>query len=276
MVHGRAGVWSRHGRKIEPLPGSLGFSDDRENLIWIPLSPREDWEFTNFLPEDFVDGLPPGLLEEGLLSDEYLTTTAAELQESHVELPEGDHSILQHGRNLFETTNSSVSRGMDAGVAPGRIPHLSPLSTPWAFSADLQTSLLPSLPIISVSDADAQLLCYYIYDLSPKCSLNAHLNPYLNVLLPVAYEFEPLRHTLLAASACQLYHFSGNRQHELHSLRHRSKAIRGLNEHLSKERMDWKSLATMVMFCFRDVCSSFSYVSYADTGRSLMVVSHLG
>lgn len=274
IVHGRAGVWSRHGRKIEPLPGSLGFSDDKENLFWIPLPARGNWQFNNFFPEDFVNGLPLELQEEGF-PDESVTTAAARLPGNHIGLAKIGGSIRKFGRNLSETTNSNILGVVSEGIAPGCTTHHPLPLTTWAFDT-VQTSLPPSLPIISVSDVDSQLLGYYIYDLSPKCSLNAHLNPYLNVLLPVAYEFEPLRNTLLAAAACQLYHLSGNRQYELHSLRHRSKAILGLNGHLNKERMDWKSLATMVMFCFRDVCVLFPYASCTNTSRSPTVANHLG
>ncbi|KAF1973162.1 hypothetical protein BU23DRAFT_640797 [Bimuria novae-zelandiae CBS 107.79] len=184
VVHGRAGVWTRDGRKMEPIPGSLKFSEVKEELVWILLDARESWEFTNFSPDDFL-------------------------------------SATRHILSCGE-------------VQP-------------------QFFLRSCLPLLSLSEVDSRPLNYYIYELSPKCSISVHLNPYLKVLLPVAYEFEPLRHTLLAASACQLYHCSGDRQYELHSLRHRSKAIRGLNMHLGKANVDWKSLATMVMFCFRDI-----------------------
>lgn len=242
IVHGRAGVWSRDGRKIEPIPGSLGFPNDRDGLFWIPLVAKEVWEFVNFQSEDFVHGIPPQLQEEPL--PEEAGPIGVDVVDRLGELNQ---------RSSPTTNDSAIIEASNDEMVPILVTHHPTRQISGTFHVTPTMPLRSSLPLFSFSEMDSQLLTYYIHDLSPKCSLNAHLNPYLNILLPVAYEFEPLRHTLLAASACQLYHFSGDRQYELHSLYHRSKAIRGLNIHLNRERMDWKSLATMVMFCFRDV-----------------------
>lgn len=256
IVHGRAGVWSRDGKKPDPIPGTLRFCDEtgKEELVWTPVRAKKDWEFTNFSPDDFVNGLP------SILQSECLPTTV----DAEAERPHGSTAGLKERDTLNEIHEGVSDSASDKST--GQIPVIEErrlvlnLSNPsptitWTCDTEPQTSPSSCLPLRSFTGCEAQLLNYYIHELSPKCSLSVHLNPYLKVLLPVAFEFEPLRHTLLATSACQLYHLTGDRQYELSSLSHRSKAIRGLNTHLGKERADWKSLATIVMFCFRDVIS---------------------
>ncbi|KAJ4292360.1 hypothetical protein N0V90_009021 [Kalmusia sp. IMI 367209] len=237
---------------MDPIPGSLKFVEGKEELVKSMHIAREEWEFVNFAPEDFINGLPLELQDESLPNEgadieiEAMHEAATDRTEPRII---GGIAGIIHEKLPDDVIISQDLETADDEIASSIAIHDS--LRPESWNLDL---LDPScIPLLSFSDADAQLLSYYIHELSPKCSLSVDLNPYLNVLLPVAYDFEPLRHTLLAASACQLYHFSGDRQYELHSLRHRSKAIRGLNEHLSIEHMDWKSLATMVMFCFRDI-----------------------
>lgn len=98
------------------------------------------------------------------------------------------------------------------------------------------------------------LLEYYIHVLSPQCSLSETNNPYINVLLPVAYEFDPLRSALLAAAANHL-RLHDDLRFERHALELKTAAIKGLRNHLRTNAMDWQSLATTLMFCFYDVCA---------------------
>lgn len=99
---------------------------------------------------------------------------------------------------------------------------------------------------------NTNLLSYYIHVLSPQCSLSETDNPYLNVLLPVAYEFEPLRSALLAAAANHL-RLHDDLRFERQALELKTAAIKGLRNHLRTNDMDWQSLATTLMFCFYDV-----------------------
>lgn len=100
----------------------------------------------------------------------------------------------------------------------------------------------------------SHLLNYYIDELCPKCSLSTTYNPYLHILLPIAFEFAPLRNALLAAAANQL-RLQHDDRFETYALNLKSAAINRLRHHLSLEGMDWKSLATILMFCFFDVRS---------------------
>ncbi|KAL1607857.1 hypothetical protein SLS60_002795 [Paraconiothyrium brasiliense] len=245
--------------------------DGKEEFIWVPLSERVAWEFFNFSPQDFFDGIPLALQNEALPEEEPGAVT---------EIVHQDMSSF-YGHDVLEEMCQGVPHGIadsndeeaaDEDIIPSLSVHDPSPQITWSIDIYPQLSLSSSLPLLSFSDVDSQLLDYYIHELSPKCSLSVDFNPYLNVLLPVAYEYEPLRHTLLAASACQLYHFSGDRQYELYSLRHRSKAIRGLNKHLSKEHMDWKSLATMVMFCFRDITDGCepSWITHLKMGLRML------
>lgn len=140
-------------------------------------------------------------------------------------------------------------------------------TTAWPVSYEIS-----SVSASALSSIEAQLMGYYVHALAPQCSLRTDLNPYLEVLLPVANDFAPLRHMLLAASACQLFHYSKEIQYEIHSLRHRSKALRGLNDHLRQDKMDWKSLATMAMFCFRDITdgSDASWLTHLQMGLRML------
>ncbi|ETN36914.1 uncharacterized protein HMPREF1541_07901 [Cyphellophora europaea CBS 101466] len=113
-------------------------------------------------------------------------------------------------------------------------------------------SCIPVPPHSPYHGSDAFLLDYYINELSPKCSLSSSNNPYLYTLLPVAAEFAPLRHALLAAAANEL-RLQQHIQYEKPSLNLRDAAIKGLRTHLQSQRMDWKSLAVMLMFCFFDI-----------------------
>ncbi|KAJ4353271.1 uncharacterized protein N0V89_004998 [Didymosphaeria variabile] len=256
------------------------FIDGKEELVWIPLLRRGAWEFIDFSPKDFFNGLPLALQNEALPEEELGAETEIVHQEignfdGHDAL-EGIHQGVPHG-----IVDSNGEEAADEEIIPSlSVRDTSPPIT-WTSDIDPQLFLSSSLPLLSVSDVDSQLLDFYIYELSPKCSLSVDFNPYLNVLLPVAYEYEPLRHTLLAASACQLYHFSGDRQYELYSLRHRSKAMSGLNKHLTKEHMDWKSLATMVMFCFRDITDGCepSWITHLKMGlrmlKNLLCTTHI-
>jgi hypothetical protein len=121
--------------------------------------------------------------------------------------------------------------------------------SPWALSRTL------ARPVYR--DVDAHLLQYYINVLSPNCSLSTTQNPYVNVLLPVAYEFEPLRNALLAAAANQL-RLEDDLRFETRALELKTAAINGLRKHLTTNAMDWESLATTLMFCFYDVCCPLS------------------
>ncbi|KAL2421128.1 hypothetical protein ABEF91_008352 [Exophiala dermatitidis] len=69
------------------------------------------------------------------------------------------------------------------------------------------------------------LLEYYIHVLSPQCSLSETNNPYINVLLPVAYEFDPLRSALLAAAANHL-RLHNDLRFERHALELKTAAIK--------------------------------------------------
>lgn len=111
---------------------------------------------------------------------------------------------------------------------------------------------IPVPPHSPYLGSDAFLLEYYISELSPKCSLSSTNNPYLYTLLPVAFEFEPLRNALLAAAANEL-RLQQHGQYENLSLKLRDAAIRGLRSYLQTTEMDWKGLAVMLMFCFFDI-----------------------
>ena len=112
--------------------------------------------------------------------------------------------------------------------------------------------LLENIPSTLYRGIDSHLLNYYIYELCPNCSLSSIQNPYLSVLLPIAYQFEPLRNAVLAAAANQLRLLNHHR-FEAHALSLKSATIRALRQHLVTETVDWKSLATILMLCFYDV-----------------------
>ncbi|KAK5044428.1 hypothetical protein LTR84_011242 [Exophiala bonariae] len=111
---------------------------------------------------------------------------------------------------------------------------------------------IPVPPHSPYLGSDAFLLDYYISELSPKCSLSRINNPYLYTLLPVAFEFEPLRNALLAAAANEL-RLQQHGEFEKLALKLRDAAIRGLRAHLQTAEMDWRGLAVMLMFCFYDI-----------------------
>lgn len=278
IAHGRCGVWTRDGKKTEPTLSTLQLADEQEELAWISLSPKAEWSFTNFAPKDFFNGLPAALQHNVLPEQDFESETQrVHWSASIFEEPNVTGSSREPRRCAITDNNGPETT--DANTIA--LMNTQETDLPATKSIDIALPrLIPScMPILSISKMDCQLLDYYIHELSPKCSLSAQLNPYLHTLLPVAYEFEPLRHTLLAASACQLYLASGDRQYELCSLDHRSKAIRGLNKHIYKNHVDWRSLATMVMFCFRDVrssCPTTRRGSTADKNRSRTAASHHG
>lgn len=116
----------------------------------------------------------------------------------------------------------------------------------------MEDSIVLGVPTGLYRGVNAHLLDYYINELCPKCSLSPSHNPYLSVLLPIAYEFAPLRNALLAVAANQL-RLSNDHRFEASALTLKSASIRYLRHHLAAGPMDWKSLVTMVMFCFYDV-----------------------
>jgi hypothetical protein len=241
IVHGRTGVWSRDGKK--PVPARKQF-DEHTWMETIPASTTrsKNWEFSNLGIDDFADGVP-----QALYNDEQRSGTFIH--------PAQTVDVTSRSQDPFpfstENLSSDVPAQHDTKEADYEYeihPNRRSASSYWN---DLH--IAPSIATLVLTHFETQLLDYYIRSLAPKCSLSVDLNPYLEVLLPVACDFAPLRHTLLAASACQLFHFNNQKMYEVQSLHHRSKAIRGLNEHLGRGKMDWKSLATMAMFCFRDI-----------------------
>jgi hypothetical protein len=241
IVHGRTGVWSRDGKK--PGPARRPFDDHPwiETILAFGTG-ADNWEFVNFGVEDFANGVPQVLYDDERGQEIFVDTAQSAgatscFQTPSLPLSEGNLSgaLSHHDANEADEEH---------GIPPERR------------SASSHWSILHIAPAIATHDLtnlETLLLDYYVRSLAPKCSLSNDLNPYLEILLPVACEFAPLRHTLLAASACQLFHFSDRKVFEIQSLRHRSKAIRGLNEHLGRGKVDWQSLATMAMFCFRDI-----------------------
>jgi len=101
---------------------------------------------------------------------------------------------------------------------------------------------------------DSHLLNYFVHELGPKCSLSSTNNPYIHVLIPIAMEFQPLRDALLAVSANSL-RLQDDTRYESYALKYKSSALRGLRRTLDAQIMDWRGLATTLMFCFYDVSS---------------------
>lgn len=271
IVHGRAGVWSRSGRSIPPIPGSQHYPKEQFYTVSTKDLPV-DWTFVNFFQNDFANGDALRRLErdemspdQNIESEDYLFQELS-LRERAQELLGAIQTPEEVDEEIERTASADLAQAEVSVVneGPGIFSlSLSPLSSLYSLSY---------MPGTALEDMDAQLFSYYIHELSPKCSTSLDLNPYLNVLLPIAYHFEPLRHSLLAASACQLRLTNGDRQYEVHSLRHRSKAMRGLRRHLDHERMDWKSLATMVMFCFRDITDGCepSWITHLKMGMRML------
>lgn len=136
---------------------------------------------------------------------------------------------------------------------------------------ETEFACIPVPPHSPYLGSDAFLLDYYISELSPKCSLSSTNNPYLYTLLPVAFEFEPLRHALLAAAANEL-RLQQHAQFENLSLKLRDAAIRGLRAHLQTTEMDWKSLAVLLMFCFYDISDGCapSWITHLKMGLKML------
>jgi len=99
---------------------------------------------------------------------------------------------------------------------------------------------------------DSHLLNYFVHELGPKCSLSSTNNPYIHVLIPIAMEFQPLRDALLAVSANSL-RLQDDTRYESYALKYKSSALRGLRRTLEANIIDWRGLATTLMFCFYDV-----------------------
>jgi hypothetical protein len=241
IVHGRTGVWSRGGKK----PGSARRQFDEHPWIETFLTSgagSDDWDFVNFRVEDFANGVPQALYDDERRQGIFLYTA----QSADVTSRSRDPSLPS-----TEDRSSSALARHDSNKAYEEHGMLQDRCSVSSHGNDLH--IAPAIATLVLTDSETLLLDYYVHSLAPKCSLSIDLNPYLEVLLPIASEFAPLRHTLLAASACQLFHSSDRKIYEVQSLRHRSKAMRGLNEHLGRGKIDWQSLATMAMFCFRDI-----------------------
>jgi hypothetical protein len=241
IVHGRAGVWSRGGKKSGPAHRQF---DDHPwiETILASVTGLNDSEFINFGVEDFANGMPQALCDDERRHGTFLHTAQSADVTSRFRYP----SLPSSEDKLSGALAYHDANGADEeyGMPPDRCS---------ASSHRNDLHITPAIATLVLTDSETLLLDYYVHSLAPKCSLSIDLNPYLEVLLPIACEFAPLRHTLLAASACQLFHSSDQKIHEVQSLRHRSKAIRGLSEHLGQGKIDWQSLATMAMFCFRDI-----------------------
>jgi hypothetical protein len=264
IVHGRAGVWSRAGKSIPPIPGSQHYPTGNFIAVTTGHLPF-GWKFVNFSLHDFAHGNALRRLERDEI---YEDRNVGENEEYAVQVS----SLTEKAQELLgaiqspEEADEEIERNDSWDLAYTEVAY----DTLETYSIPLPS--LYYMPGTALEDMDAQLFSYYIHELSPKCSISLDLNPYLNVLLPIAYNFEPLRHSLLAASACQLRLTNGDRQYEVHSLRHRSKAMRGLRRHLDREQMDWKSLATMVMFCFRDITDGCepSWITHLKMGMRVL------
>lgn len=102
------------------------------------------------------------------------------------------------------------------------------------------------------SDVEGHLFNYFMYELGPKCSLSSARNPYLTILLPLAFDHKPLRHAILAASANAL-RLDDDLRFEEYALKHKSAALRSLRQTINAGQIDWRALATTLMFCFYDV-----------------------
>ena len=233
-------------------------------MAWRSVEESINSDFVNFGVADFVDGVPQVLLDEEHQQENQPRTVNAEHDHDPTASKDLAPSYL-HQENLDVLADHPNLEEADEEI--GRISCDDTLITHWT-----DGFIPPAITVFDFTSIETQLLEYYVYSLAPKCSLSIDLNPYLDVLLPVACEFAPLRHTLLAASACQLYHISGENSFQVQSLRHRSKAIRGLNEHLARQKMDWQSLATMVMFCFRDITDGCepSWITHLNMGLRML------
>ncbi|KIW16108.1 hypothetical protein PV08_06159 [Exophiala spinifera] len=155
----------------------------------------------------------------------------------------------------------SIGASVDEVLDDGEILRLTGVAPP--------LSLMPAHS--SYQGVNTNLLSYYIHVLSPQCSLSETDNPYLNVLLPVAYEFEPLRDALLAAAANHL-RLHDDLRFERHALELKTAAIKGLRNHLRTNDMDWQSLATTLMFCFYDISDGCapSWITHLKMGLQML------
>lgn len=124
----------------------------------------------------------------------------------------------------------------------------------------VEIGCLPAFPQRAITShifggVESYLLNYFIHELGPKCSLSTKNNPYIHVLVPIAMKYQPLRDALLAASANSL-RLQDDARYETLALRHKSLAMRGLRRALDANIIDWRGLATTLMFCFYDVSGS--------------------
>ena len=215
----RIGVWSRDGRPKSRSKKNVSFLSNHDVAVSDPCHGSERM-FLNFTMADFEGGGFDAINRQG----------------EH-------HHHLEDDQDIEEVSRQDMSPDADS------------LALEMFDTSGFETFLGIEVfePRGLYQGTDAHLLAYYINELCPKCSLSEVNNPYLSVLLPIAYEFAPLRHALLAVAANQLRLLDDHR-FVSHSLTLKSMAMKGLRYHLATDSMDWRSLATILMFCFYDVC----------------------
>ncbi|OKL57402.1 hypothetical protein UA08_07322 [Talaromyces atroroseus] len=192
-------------------------------------------------------------------SDEYIFLNYSVVDFENEQLP----PTLDCNVDQVEEPNSPIE--------DENITQLSLASEQRHFDTDTSLQLFSGISDSIYQGTHSHLLNYYITELCPKCSLSTTYNPYLQILLPIAVEFAPLRNALLAAAANQL-RLQHDDRFKTHAFNLKSAAMNGLRHQLSLEGMDWKSLATTLMLCFFDISDGCapSWITHLNIGLHML------
>ncbi|KAK5056835.1 hypothetical protein LTR84_012367 [Exophiala bonariae] len=99
------------------------------------------------------------------------------------------------------------------------------------------------------------------------------VNPFLRVLIPMAFESTTVRHALIALSACHLYKVYPDFQRNL--LFHRSMTLQGLKSDLDDPGSGPYSLAATLLLCLLEICdgTSRNWILHLHGAKALLANS---
>ncbi|BDD63560.1 hypothetical protein MAP00_008435 [Monascus purpureus] len=126
-------------------------------------------------------------------------------------------------------------------------------------------------PLSSYSEIEGYLLQYFIEGIGPNCSLSISYNPYISLITPLSFYHSTLRSALLAVAANQL-RLLGDSRFQKEACLYKDNALRGLQQAIITDSLDYGAVATVLMLCFHDISDGCdpSWVAHLRGGLKLI------
>lgn len=138
-------------------------------------------------------------------------------------------------------------------------------------SARMPCFIPVELPPVRICSKEARLLDYFTNFIAPKCATDIGINPYLNIVLPIAARSPsgPLFRIIMAVASIQLYNL-GHAEEALSSMELHGLALTSLRNYLAgNQQSPEETIITTLMMGFLEVSCpqyqiTFSYPQYCS------------